>query len=420
MKEPIGTIARKCGKIALFAVVVMVIILLCAAAYEGALEKTAQLSAYSSRWNDLSRFKESLEEHGWKTTSIVSSPTMLNELEDPRRTLLVVIGVEKKYSYTEAAAIKSFIERGGKAIIADDFGYANSLADDFFHVSFYGARLWDDRYEKNPSFVKIDVNTDYFSGVILLNEPTAFKSVRGMVVAESSENSWVDLNNNLRRDPEEEFAPYPVILETQVDEGVVVFISDPSMFINDMWGRANNSAFVHALVEHLLPSTGVAGERVAVFEESRHLQDSVFENTQQAVFETLVKLTTDDALRILTISVTLLLIGIMLIYVDNPRELRHRQDLSDFKLVNLRVPYLTPKDTEHIRYLLLEKVRIACGLAKEEFRELSSDELTYMIKDPELIEFALNWRRRYEAYSSQDLERILYKIDRWSKEGSSL
>ena len=54
-----------------------------------------QLSAYDDDWNDLSSFREDLEAMGVETRSLVSSPLLLADIDDPRNTTYIVAGVER-------------------------------------------------------------------------------------------------------------------------------------------------------------------------------------------------------------------------------------------------------------------------------------------------------------------------------------
>jgi hypothetical protein len=419
--------------ISIIVFIIVILISISAFAYIGSVDKSSQLSAYSDSWNDISNFRSDLLDQRtfegkskYSTSSIVSSPTMLNKIDDPENKLLIVMGVEKKYSSEEAEAINDFVLNGGKLIMADDFGYANSLAYNYFDVFFYGARLWDEQYEKNPRFVKISVDLEdrtiphkYFSGVIMLNEPSAIETTVGKntELAHSSPNSWVDLDNNGERgyaDTNEDGIPdtlevtqeHAIIIERRIGEldGRAIFVSDPGIFINNMWSKANNSAFAIALVEYLLPHGEI------IFEESRHIQNSPIDNAQLALYEGLVVLTTDDQLTLVTITLALLGLGVLIIVMENPSELRHRFDLGHISLKNLYKTSVTHEDCDRIRYLFLERVRIAYGLTVEDFKELSVDELTDMIMDPDLIDFALDWDKMLYG---QDLEKILLKIRRW-------
>jgi hypothetical protein len=196
------------------------------------------------------------------------------------------------------------------------------------------------------------------------------------------------------------------MIEIVVGDGKAWFISDPSLFINEMWNKSDNGEFAIALVDYLLPNGGEV-----IFEESRHIQNTPLDNAQQAFYEALVVLTTDDQLTLVTVTLALLALGVLIIVMENPSELRHRFDLGHITLKNLHKPFITHEDCDRIRYLFLEKIRIAYGLSTVDFKELSVDKLTQMIRDPDLIDFALDWDK---VIYGQDLEKILLKIRKWS------
>ena len=59
------------------------------------LSQTTQLSAYDDDWDDMSAFREDINAMGVETKSLVSSPLLLADIEDPRNTTFVIAGVER-------------------------------------------------------------------------------------------------------------------------------------------------------------------------------------------------------------------------------------------------------------------------------------------------------------------------------------
>jgi hypothetical protein len=53
------------------------------------------LSAYDDDWDDLSAFRQDLKDMGVDTRSLVSSPVLLNEIDNPEDTVFIVTGVEQ-------------------------------------------------------------------------------------------------------------------------------------------------------------------------------------------------------------------------------------------------------------------------------------------------------------------------------------
>ena len=100
----------------------------------------------------------------------------------------------------------------------------------------------------------------------------------------------------------------------------------------------------------------------------------------------------------------------MIIIVDDPPSLRHRFNISFYSLKELKNPNITAADCDRIRYIYLERLRMTHGLSIEEFKDLSYDELYDIIKDQDLVDFALEWDRKYYG---EELENILIKIQKY-------
>lgn len=122
-------------------------------------------SAYGSDWDDMSAFREDINDMGIETKSLVSSPLLLADIEDPANTTFIIAGVERDtisipqfssdgfltfasedgYSPAEVDAIKEFVFAGGDVLVMDDFGYSSSIAE-AFGVRFKGVQLFDTVY----------------------------------------------------------------------------------------------------------------------------------------------------------------------------------------------------------------------------------------------------------------------------------
>ncbi len=122
------------------------------------------LSAYDDDWDDLSAFRADLKGMGVDTTSMISSPVLLGEIENPEDTVFVVTGVEQDtislprftgdvdvvqfsesegYTTTEIESILQYVAAGGTLIVMDDFGFSTSLAD-AFGLGYSGHQLYDE------------------------------------------------------------------------------------------------------------------------------------------------------------------------------------------------------------------------------------------------------------------------------------
>ena len=122
------------------------------------------LSAYDDDWDDLSAFRADLKDMGVDTTSMISSPVLLGEIENPEDTVFMVTGVEQDtislprftgdvevvewresegYTTTEIQAILQYVASGGTLIVMDDFGFSAGLAE-AFELGYSGHQLYDE------------------------------------------------------------------------------------------------------------------------------------------------------------------------------------------------------------------------------------------------------------------------------------
>jgi len=102
---------------------------------------------------DISNFVSDMKADGNITVrTVVTTPGIFEQnMIDPENTLYIAAGIEREYTQNEIDAIKSFIKAGGHAIIADDFGYVQPLADEF-NITYYTGQFYDQRFDKNVNF----------------------------------------------------------------------------------------------------------------------------------------------------------------------------------------------------------------------------------------------------------------------------
>ncbi|MEM4728190.1 MAG: DUF4350 domain-containing protein [Thermoplasmata archaeon] len=366
------------------------------------------LSAYDDGWDDLSGLRSSLQRTGYITSSIVSTPVILRASESSVSTqrALAIIGLEKPYLSTEIEAIVDFVKDGGSLLLADDFGYGGALASRF-GVGISGRRLWSASFERNPAFVRVNVSLDGVEYTILLNEPTALESVSvGEVLALTDEESWLDNNSNGERDIDEDSASYAVAAWIRHGYGSVLIFSDPGIFINDMWTRADNARFIMNCIRKFFPDA-----REFIFEESRH-RPATFREGMWRTGMLLEVLALDNLWGRATLStITILALILAVSRVRTPAEWHHEDNLYDFTLYHLADRRFRPEDRLRLRRAFLEKVRISMGLYPDEFERLGEAELSAIInhgdllalvRDPdsvplermdELVDAAREWRR---------------------------
>ena len=256
-------------------------------------ERDPQLSAYDEDWNDISNFRQALEEDAdtsYDVSAILSNPAVLDDIVDPSSSLLVIAGIESPYTELELEILVRFMERGGSILVLGDYDYSNTIAQ-LFAIEFVQHQLWDQNYRDNVSFIETTAYIDDKSYSVLLNEPVAIKDLNSQslnlwssnidwtknVFMTTSRNSWIDSDDDGAITPDDEAAPLSgfqlgvecgLRLEGEA-LGSAVFISDSSLGINHMWNENQNSFFLIALVESIIGTDGQV-----LFDESRHTQES--------------------------------------------------------------------------------------------------------------------------------------------------
>jgi len=252
----------------------------------------------------------------------------------------------------------------------------------------------------------------------MFNEPSALKKGQADSIAKSSEHSWLDANMNGIRDISvdetgtvtdyELFQAYDLVAIRTLKEGRAVFISDSSLFINDMIDRKDNLEFAKSLVDFLLPNGGEI-----IMDEGRHEDQNVLTNIQQESFHIIVVATTNNNFKLLTGVIVFLGMVVLLVALSDPPNLEHKQRLFKPNLDELVTNYLGYRDQERVRRVFLEKVRLTRGYSVEEFKALSLSELEDIFEDDDLMDFVIDKERRYD---SDELRHVLRLIKEWGEE----
>ena len=118
-------------------------------------ERDPQLSAYDEDWNDISNFRQALEEEedtSYNVSAILSNPAVLDDIANPSSSLLVIAGIESPYTELELEILVRFMERGGSILVLGDYDYSNTIAQ-LFAIEFVQHQLWDQNYRDNVSFI---------------------------------------------------------------------------------------------------------------------------------------------------------------------------------------------------------------------------------------------------------------------------
>ena len=371
--------------------------------------RKSQLSAYSSDWNDISDFREAIKKNGYKVKNIQSNPTALwdyfhKEMEKEEEhfakwwklspifegkeynaeinsTLLLIIGLERAYTSLEKNAIIEFVKQGGNLLLADDFGYGNTIAKEF-GVGFTNYKLYDRNYEKNTAFIKATATTPFGKRTVLLNEPsTLFNVGESFLILSSGEDSFIDKNGNELEDSDEGGGNFPLCVFTEYGDGRVILISDPGLFINNMLSRYENRAFALDLIKMLLPSGGEV-----IFDESSHISPDYLSSSVHFLLTTLYKAKTSIFFHILFLMAATIFYELAVIFTKPPLKLFRAETMKNLAS-NVRYLKKNLAKREKIKEIFLEKVRVGLRMNKEEFSKISEEELISIINNRDISRF---------------------------------
>lgn len=238
------------------------------------------LTGYRDGAEDASLVRDGLERKASRVQAILSTPHQLAEVEDPTKTLLVILGAERRYSEGEARAVIDFLEAGGRVILADEGGYGTDIA---FAAGFgiVNTDLVDTRNHRGDATLVVATATvEGRPYDVLFNSPTAIRPLQNAnpheVLARSSpsqypDGSYIDSNENGEVDATDGaspgFAGFPLIVRTTVGAGTLVLVADTGLFMNEQVGVTDyqNSDFVEDLAGTLVASDGII-----LIDEARH------------------------------------------------------------------------------------------------------------------------------------------------------
>lgn len=405
--------------------------------------REAQLSIYSDEWNGLSSFREDLEDKGYDISSIVSNPLILEEVEHPENSMYICVGAEKGYDRLQVNAMIEFVNRGGKVLIADDQGDANSLSRKV-GIEFTGHRIWSRDYVHNLSLIKIKPDVDLVTYNVLLNEPTTLKLLGTShsafdppeIIYETSRDSYEDTNDNGKIDSIGELDTYgelPVGAKviTKGGAGAMYFIADSSFCINDMWDDSEkarwseedneewknkqNVVFTISLIEDILGFSGTI-----IFDESRHIQSTPISNSIFSLenIYVYILLQTDKLLGIIIGLAFLNFFGLMYALTKPPIRFRHRFDLTYWDSYVEQAP----DRLTDVRTILMKRLKSHYNLyfpdaeslfayepsTKAQYNLTQKSDLKELIDDGELVDFMLH---PYRYNVADRLNNIVLRID---------
>jgi len=166
---------------------------------------------------------------------------------EPGGSTVFMIGPSRGFSGEELEAVQDYLLRGGKVVLCDDFGSGNQLLEGLgLEVRFTGELLLDpvffDRSYELPRLLNFTVFRVKEREVVL-NYATTLAEGSGLSVVESSSPfSYVEDEGGVS------YGPHPVMGRIKVGRGLLVLLSDSSVFINSMIDKAGNRDLLQSLV----------------------------------------------------------------------------------------------------------------------------------------------------------------------------
>lgn len=163
---------------------------------------------------------------------------------------VLVIGPGRSFTESQARVLRSYVERGGLLVVADDFGSGNSLLSYMgVNAGFDGRLLSDPVYMyRNQRLPIVAINISGSLYRVYLNYATVVRGEGGICIGYSSVFSYLDANLNGVRDSDEPWGPFCIAYRIRLGGGEVYVISDPSIFINAMISMGDNQRFLDALL----------------------------------------------------------------------------------------------------------------------------------------------------------------------------
>jgi hypothetical protein len=248
---------------------------------------------YDYPGNGCSRLREVLEStavqiHGenrqLEVMPLISSLSVVDGINT--NSVLCVLGPSSPFSIIETSSLIDFFDRGCCMVIADDFGSGNQILDylalmipnfpsQFILVSKVSGIRFDNRLlldsSSNDGGKPLLPTITSFTGPggtifpnthrVVMNYATGITGVSQNFtpLAMSSTNSWLTSDwNNPAYDPNrpdayggDKSGPFTLVGMMGIGKGILVLISDPSLFINDMIIRGDNAVFAQELFTFL-------------------------------------------------------------------------------------------------------------------------------------------------------------------------
>ena len=235
-------------------------------------------STYNTAWNGASDAKALAFSDGYTTSSVLA----LSEIGTSGHGVVFMLNPNSSvgFSASDASTLQSFVRNGGVLVLANNFGNGNAV------LSGLGV-LGDARF--NGSLLEDNVSKGLNAALPLITDVTASGLTAGVhelyfnygtaldvsgtnvtVLARSAPTSYLSTSG---ANVSATTGAHPVLATFTYGDGRIVLLSDPSVFINDMLGQADNQQLLTSMFANL---TGGNTAAPIMFDESHRASAPVW------------------------------------------------------------------------------------------------------------------------------------------------
>jgi hypothetical protein len=164
---------------------------------------------------------------------------------------LLIIGPSASYTGQDVADVSSFMLNGGRAIVMDDYGTADTLLEslgspiEIRHVPL----CQDVDFYRSPSLPLVNGIayhgiTDNVS-ILAFNHPVSLLlSGDARPLARTSSKGWLDADDNSTIDGNETFGSYTVMAQAGYGKGELIVAGDADLLVNGMLRKGDNGVLL--------------------------------------------------------------------------------------------------------------------------------------------------------------------------------
>jgi len=235
-------------------------------------------STYNTAWNGASDAKGLAPGDGYTTRSVFA----LSEIGSSGDGVLFMLNPSRSVSFSgsDVSTIRSFVRNGGVLVLANDVGNGNAVLSGLgvLGQARFNGSLLEDNVSRGVDAAHpliTDINASGLTAgvhVLYFNYGTALdvSGTNVTVLARSAPTSYLAAHagGNVNATT----GAHPVLATLHYGNGRIVLLSDPSVFINNMLGRAGNQQLLTSMLANL---TGGNTAVPIMFDESHRASPPV-------------------------------------------------------------------------------------------------------------------------------------------------